>query len=266
MAQLEKIIQDEIERLKRLEKQLIKRKDSYPSGKLLVRATKKRVNFYFKKDDDKNDEKYIRKKDLALAQQLAQKSYDADMAQLIEKKLKQLLNFQSSWRDEDLGDLFKNLHPARKDLVKPIELPWETLLSIWKNQTYEQKGFEPYSSQIFTKKGERVRSKSERMLANSFYDYNIDYLYEKPLRLSNRLTFWPDFTFLSKRLRKEIYWEHLGLMGDENYARKALNKISTYEKYGISLKDRLIITMESNGHVLDSRLVDSYIHKFLLEE
>ena len=63
-----------------------------------------------------------------------------------------------------------------------------------------------------TEKGERVRSKSEKILADYFYRNNILYQYEKPLYLKGYGTIYTDFTFLSKKTRKEIYWEHEGIV------------------------------------------------------
>lgn len=53
---------------------------------------------------------------------------------------------------------------------------------------------------------------------------------------------YPDFTFLSKRTRKEIYWEHEGRMDDSEYAKTAIKKIKTYEDNGIYLGENLILT------------------------
>ena len=36
---------------------------------------------------------------------------------------------------------------------------------------------------------------------------------------------YPDFTLLSRKTGKEIYWEHEGMMDDQEYARKAVQKI-----------------------------------------
>lgn len=70
----------------------------------------------------------------------------------------------------------------------------------------------------------------------------IPYKYEKPLYLKGYGIVYPDFTFLSKRTRKEIYWEHEGRMDDSEYAKTAIKKIKTYEDNGIYLGENLILT------------------------
>ena len=65
---------------------------------------------------------------------------------------------------------------------------------------------------ILTAKGERVRSKSEKILADYFYSRKIPYHYEKPLHLRGYGIVYPDFTLLSRKTRREVYWEHEGLV------------------------------------------------------
>ena len=55
----------------------------------------------------------------------------------------------------------------------------------------------PEQKIFYTKKGEYVRSKSEKILADMFYDLNIPYEYECQLILRNGYEYYPDFTFIS---------------------------------------------------------------------
>lgn len=58
--------------------------------------------------------------------------------------------------------------------------------------------------EIYTQKGERVRSKSEKTLADYFYYHGIPYKYECPLLLKGFGIIYPDFTFLTRRSQKEM--------------------------------------------------------------
>ena len=104
------------------------------------------------------------------------------------------------------------LHTQRQLLVTPVEPIWEKELAKWYDSEYHGKEFYEGTAEIVTEKGERVRSKSEKILADYFYRNNILYQYEKPLYLKGYGTIYPDFTFLSKKTRKEIYWEHEGIV------------------------------------------------------
>jgi ATP-dependent DNA helicase RecQ len=78
-----------------------------------------------------------------------------------------------------------------------------------------------------TSKGDKVRSKSEVIIANLLFQHGIKYEYELPLEFGNGETIKPDFTiFLSDT--KKIYWEHLGMLGTETYDETWLYKMKIY--------------------------------------
>lgn len=156
------------------------------------------------------------------------------------------------------------LHTQRQLLVTPIEPIWEKELARWYDSEYHGKEFYEGTAEIVTEKGERVRSKSEKILADYFYRNNILYQYEKPLYLKGYGTIYPDFTFLSKKTRKEIYWEHEGMMDKPEYAKSAVKKIESYQRNGIHLGERLILTFETELTVLNSRIVEELVERYLV--
>ena len=118
-------------------------------------------------------------------------------------------------------------------------------------------------SEYYTDKGERVRSKSEILIANALNRNHIPYRYECPLYLAGYGTIHPDFTVLNVRLRKEMYWEHLGMMDEPEYIEDALNRISLYEKNHYFPGDRLILTHETLRHPLNSKNIENMIFQYL---
>lgn len=156
------------------------------------------------------------------------------------------------------------LHTQRQLLVTPIEPIWEKELVRWYDSEYHGKEFYEGTAEIVTEKGERVRSKSEKILADYFYRNNILYQYEKPLYLKGYGTVYLDFTFLSKKTRKEIYWEHEGMMDKPEYAKSAVKKIESYQRNGIHLGERLILTFETELTVLNSQIVEELVEKYLV--
>ena len=85
-----------------------------------------------------------------------------------------------------------------------------------------------------------------------------------PLYLKGTGMVYPDFTFLSRRTRKEIYWEHDGRMDDPVYARSAVRKIQAYEENGIYPGENLILTFETEKTILDIRIVKGLVERYLL--
>ena len=76
-------------------------------------------------------------------------------------------------------------------------------------------------------------------------------------------TVYPDFTFLSEKTGKEIYWEHEGMMDKQEYARTAVRKIESYQKNDIYPGDHLILTFETEQSVLNSKTIEGLVNKYL---
>ena len=111
-----------------------------------------------------------------------------------------------------------------------------------------------------TKRGEMVRSKSEVIIANMLFDAEIDYSYEVELPLKNGRTVHPDFTIY--RGGRQYYWEHLGMLYNEDYRRKWNLKYKAYEDSGFIEGDNLIITKDGEDGSLDSKEIEKQINKY----
>lgn len=118
---------------------------------------------------------------------------------------------------------------------------------------------------------DKVRSKSEVLIADRLFNAGIPYRYEEKLVLEEDIpgpeslqTYYPDFTILKKSTREIVYWEHLGKMGDPAYCRDNLAKLHTYMRHGIVQGKNLIITYESADIPLFTKDVDTLIREFLL--
>ena len=180
-----------------------------------------------------------------------------------EARLKQIKKITKDYSDDEIEKLNTSLHADRQALVTPVEPTWKQLLDEWYAEEYQGKEFKEGTAVILTEKGERVRSKSEKILADFFYRRNILYKYEKPLYLKGYGMVYPDFTFLSKKTGKEIYWEHEGMIDKQEYARSAVRKIESYQKNDIYPGERLILTFETEQRVLDSKEIEGLVNKYL---
>nr|MCR4744743.1 hypothetical protein [Lachnospiraceae bacterium] len=115
-----------------------------------------------------------------------------------------------------------------------------------------------------TKKGDKVRSKSEAILADIFYELGIPYRYEEQIRLKDGKNKYPDFTLLNIKSREEIYLEHMGLLDDEEYRKSNFKKLDEYRKNGIYLGKNLLITYESEESPLDIKGIRKMIKELLI--
>lgn len=112
-------------------------------------------------------------------------------------------------------------------------------------------------------KGERVRSKSELIIADILSKEGVPYRYEYPLYLRGMGRIYPDFTVLNITKREEVFWEHFGMMDDPVYAEGAIKKIATYEQNGIFPGENLILTYEARKNPINQKLVRSLIEHYL---
>ena len=198
-----------------------------------------------------------------MACKLAQKSYDKKALELAEKRLSQIRRITKDYTEDELEKLFLNEHVERQKLIKPIEKPWEQKVAEWKSNEYKGKEFQPGAPIILTEKGERVRSKSEKIMADYFYRNGIEYKYECPLYLKGAGIIYPDFTFLSRKSGEEIYWEHNGMVDEPKYARNMVKKINAYENNGIFVGERLIFTYETEETILNTGKIEEMVKRYL---
>ncbi len=234
-----------------------------PGGTLRLSKSHSSVQFYHCTDENKLG-KYITKGNDKLVRCLAQKSYNERVLRVAEKRLNQIKRILKDYEDDEIEQLFMQEHKVRQRLIQPAEPTWEEKLSEWKAKEYQGKGFGDGTPMIITERGERVRSKSEKIMADYFYRNGIEYKYECPIYLKGLGMVYPDFTFLSQKIGKEIYWEHNGMVDEPSYARNMVHKIDAYENSGIFPGERLILTYETEQSILSTGKIEQMVKKYLL--
>lgn len=250
-------------RLERIIKDAKMRLAQAPEGRLRLSRTQKYLQYYQCTEQNKRGI-YIAKNNQELAQKLAQKSYDEKLLQLAEKRYSQIKKLAENYEDDELEKIYQQEHAERQKLIRPVEVMWEQKVSEWKQKEYKGKEFQEGTPVILTEKGERVRSKSEKIMADYFFRRGIEYKYECPIYLKGLGMIYPDFTFLSKKSGMEIYWEHNGMMDDPAYARRAVQRIHSYENNGIYVGERLILTYETDQIILNTRQIENLVNKYLV--
>lgn len=263
MKGLEKLLYAEKVRLGNIIRQAKANLKDAPEGSLRLSKTHNYPQFYHCTDENKRGS-FIKKENKEIVQKLAQKSYDEKILKCAEKRLSQINRMLKDYKDNEIEEIYSKEHSLRKAFIKPIEPTWQQRLDAWKAEKYRGKEFQEGLPVIMTERGERVRSKSEKILADYFYKRGIEYKYECPLYLKGMGNIYPDFTFLSPYTNQEIYWEHNGKMDDPVYAKKAIRKINAYAKNNIFPGERLILTYETEQTLLDSKLVKVFVDKYLV--
>ena len=130
--------------------------------------------------------------------------------------------------------------------------------------TSRSSDFQISGSAISSHKNIQVRSKSEKIIADTLERRGIPYKYEYPLKLKSGFIIYPDFLILNKRTRKEYYLEHLGMIDDTDYVKNAFRRIEEMQRQGIIIGKKLLITAETSDEPLDIRILNKLIGEFLL--
>lgn len=214
--------------------------------------------------------KYLKRDELNLAKQLAQKSYDQKVLRAAELELQAWQLLAKHFPSMTVEEVYQALSPARQKLVTPIIPTDEEYRKQWEAVTYEPGWFKADAAVYITDRGERVRSKSEQLIANLLYRLHIPYRYEYPIELNvnGRKRIWrPDFTILDVKHRKEFYIEHFGKLDDqeerENYARNAFDKMKVYEENGMYDGGCMIFSFETSKAPLDIQYVEMKVRRAL---
>ena len=233
-----------------------------PTGRLRCSTVNTYPRYYIRSTSDDRFGKYIPKKNIEIAKALAQKEYDEAILKKAVKELDLLKKVLEVYPKECLENVYNNIPPIRQALIEPVCLPDDQYVERWLSVPYERKGFSEDAPEYYTVRGERVRSKSEIIIADILNRMNIPYRYEFPIRLKGAGIIHPDFTVLKIKTREEMLWEHLGMMDDAEYAEKALERIDLYLRNGYYPGLNQILTHETSKRPIRNKLVEEMIDKY----
>ena len=267
-------------RLAELQNLLFTKKKSYekaPKGRIRISQNGGHPEYYLVTERGSLRGKYLPHSQKTLARQLAQKDYDARLIKLLQKEISTLQNYMKQTSNgRAIPELYDSLCPARRSLITPAILTNEQYAARWQDVSWTGRPFESDAPYICTARGERVRSKSEVIIADTLFRHNIPYRYEFPITLKrinpddirrdfgSSITLYPDFLCLNTRTRTEFYWEHFGLMDSTEYSNNAAGKLRLYTENGILAGRNLIITMETQTEPPSIKALEKLIEEFLL--
>ena len=248
-------------------KDVAKKIQKYPKGCLkvnLIHRNKREVyQYYHRERPTDSNGRYLSKDEMGLARNLAQKEYCEKVLSAAKKEKKEIEKICEKFSKDTLLEAYTGMKKGKRILVEPYVLPDEEYAKRWQAKKYEGGKFEEGDSVQYTKRGDRVRSKSEQIIADRLYDAKIPYRYEYPLEYVKDRFIYTDFTILNPKTRRVYRWEHFGRMDDENYRKTFFWKQSVYMSCGYVPGVNYICTFEDNENPLDVRVVDKIIEKIL---
>lgn len=224
-----------------------------------VRFSKQKYGYQYYWGNPDGKRVYVKSADLEAVRKKLQLDYDKELSGVVRSLRLKIEHFIKLYDMNVITDVYDRLCDARKEMVTPVVLSDKEFIEEWKRTHEGEKNTFPEKGQYLTNKGEYVRSKTEKILADLFYKLEIPYVYEPKYELTAGGVLFPDFALLNVEQRKTIYWEHFGLVTDGEYAIKSLSKLGAYEKSGLSIGDTLLFSMESEAFPLDIKQVEKKV-------
>ncbi len=225
------------------------------------------------KESGRYREKYISKKNGSIElERLAAKTYYHAVEKSLRKELTAVEYFLKNYHPKEEEEAYHHITKERRSLVRPLRPDVQEALEVWRTEIYEGNTYHEENKTFSTQQGEKVRSKSEALIANLLYQQRdkILYKYERPLVLmcsnGTSKTVYPDFTALNLCTGELSYLEHAGRMDDPRYAVDFVHKVKLYADNGIVIGKNLFVTFETYSEALDLRMVDETIRQMIGEE
>lgn len=248
--------------LERFEKEIL----TFPEGSLSLKKVK--GNAYIYLENKTLTERRLlspkKKEDADMIEKIRKKYFVKKSIPQLRKNKKILETLSRDLNPFDPGEIRNQMSSVYRE-VQIIE--WKSKMDLalekWKVKDEGESFLYPEGLRHISAKGQRVRSKSEAIIADLLDYKNILYKYEEPLNIKGQ-KFFPDFTIFRSFDNRIIYWEHFGMTNDTEYRKNMEMKLLAYGNSEIIPWDNLILTFDSNEGCIDVSIISSIIDKMLL--
>ncbi|MBE5900330.1 MAG: hypothetical protein E7280_00300 [Lachnospiraceae bacterium] len=267
MKNYRELLEGQLQELEQIEKRILRNKerwDKCPEGRVRFAKNHGVTQCYIRPE---GEEKYhfVPKAEWPIVKKTVQRDYERMLLKRIERTKSAIKKFLKQYEVEQLGALYEDMAEGRKQLVRPFEKPVEKRISEWMEEHPGSQNPYPMERTYKTERGELVRSKSEKIIADLLYKMKIPYQYEPYLCINGYHTVYPDFAIYDVKRDDTVYWEHFGMIDKEEYAVNAFRKIAEYENNEIFVGQNLIMSMETTDQPLDIDLLKQKMHRLLAD-
>ena len=275
-------------RKQRLEKEAVEIKNEIrrlPQGTLECHRCRDGYKWYVVK---KHQRKYLRKKELQLAEQLAYKHrlrIKLDNMQQEMTALNMFIQLSENITNDNskaiissrmkngkkkiirVGDLVSNdnrLSANNPEIERLAGLYYDSIhpeIKEWQTAEYEQLEWKKDDKKVGTLSGNKTVSKDEAIIENILISHGLPIRKDPELRLSGE-DMYPDWEIMDPRTGKTIYWEHFGMMDRPDYLYKNSHKIKVYLENGYYPMVNFIATFMGGPYRIDSQLIEWIVEYF----
>lgn len=266
MKIIESMLKRECLKLKQVVTECELRLRNAPKGHLRIAKKKNKLEYYYIGEGEKGTKgRYLKKEKENLVKKIVQRDYDAHISKYAQERIKIIEKFLDNYEKTNLNNVYNKMNSYRKELIESPVISDEEYVKQWQSVKYEKKEIQDNGQIIVTERGEYVRSKSEKIIADKLYMLGVPYRYECPILLDGKVKVFPDFTILKMPDREEVYLEHFGMLDDPEYVSMAIYKLNTYEKNGIYLGTKLFLTYETSKKPLNVKALNEMINQLWVE-
>jgi len=203
-------------------------------------------------------------KDKLKVRQLARKAYLLQRLKHLEWNYSLAKTHEGRYKTEDPADIIKEL-PSFYQTLPTNYFFHPSVNERADSSTREgdrENVYHPEQLIYLTNSGIRVRSKSERTIADILSQNGIPYSYEAKYAFGGEIKS-PDFTINRPYDGKLFLWEHFGLIEQEEYSLNANKKLTLYNRHGFYPFKNLICTYEED--LQNPVRIQAIIEVFLLK-
>ena len=245
--------------------------ESLPEGRLICRKQRNIFRYYLKVSPSSSArsqnppvyrEKYMCSDDPLLLK-IARREYLSMYLKDLTMELNAINSYLKHHREVTEVNKYLKARPGIRQLLTSSLISNKTKYSEWANVQYPLNTNHPEHLIYITDAGFYVRSKSEQMIANMLLAEGIPFRYEDPVTLVDGFMIYPDFHIFSLRNYKEYYWEHNGMMLQEDYYSHYINHLCKLRTAGIVPGVNLLQTFEAEGHPLEPGEIRALIQTYL---
>lgn len=267
--QIKELIIREMEReqvLKKRFKRELDKLEEFRQFRLRVRNIKGR-NYYSSISRASGKEEYLGTSDSGLVVKLQTAAFCDKALKMIAENEKAADFFLKRYRSITPDTIRKALPESyRGECDKLVDVMPKSSRK-WLNEMQEKKHqfriYRPQDLKHKTIDGTMVRSKSEALIYNYLYQNGIPFIYECPLKTESGYII-PDFTIYDVNTGDVLYWEHLGMLYDEEYYSEQFDKLCKYSSISVVPMTNLIITVDDQNGGLDTKSVERCLRAFSL--
>jgi len=137
----------------------------------------------------------------------------------------------------------------------------EDKIKQWLAEPCNQNPYKSEQRNIATLRGDCVRSKAERDIADTLFRHSIPYRTDCEVQTSQG-PIYADFVILHPKTMELYYWEHFGMLDSTNYISKNFDRLARYAAEGILVGERLILTGETSKCSLSTATIEKIIEVY----